>query len=221
MANAYATLASGGIRHKVTGIERVVVFPDGKSERLASPKGKRVMTDGQAYEVTKILEMNVTSGTGTAAGYGCPAAGKTGTTDEAKDAWFVGYTPRLSTAVWVGYPDAGIAMPGAQGGTYAAPVWHAFMLPASDGNCDDFLDRGVRVLALLRVLEHREQLRRRIRRRRLDGPHRVARRHRRRIEYDPNLYESAPQQEPDVQVPPAQEELAPPAGGGSCSAPDG
>ena len=63
------------------------------------------MTDGQAYEVTKILEMNVTSGTGTAAGYGCPAAGKTGTTDEAKDAWFVGYTPRLSTAVWVGYPD--------------------------------------------------------------------------------------------------------------------
>ena len=75
--------------------------------------------------------MNVQSGTGTAANYGCPAAGKTGTTDEAKDAWFVGYTPHLSTAVWVGYPDAGIAMPGAQGGTYAAPVWHAFMLPAT------------------------------------------------------------------------------------------
>ncbi len=64
------------------------------------------MTDGQAYEVTKILKMNVTGGTGTAANYGCPAAGKTGTTDEAKDAWFVGYTPKLSTSVWVGYPDA-------------------------------------------------------------------------------------------------------------------
>jgi penicillin-binding protein 1A len=137
MAGAYATLASGGVRHRPTGIERVV-FPDGKSEDLASSKGKRVLTDGEAYEVTKILKMNVQAGTGTAANYGCPAAGKTGTTDEAKDAWFVGYTPELSAAVWVGYPDAGIAMPGAQGGTYAAPVWHAFMLPAHGDYCDDF-----------------------------------------------------------------------------------
>ncbi|MET0513242.1 MAG: transglycosylase domain-containing protein [Thermoleophilaceae bacterium] len=137
MASAYATLASGGVRHRATGIERVV-FPDGKSENLGNSEGKRVMTDGQAYEVTKILKMNVTSGTGTAANYGCPAAGKTGTTDEAKDAWFVGYTPRLSSAVWVGYPDAGVAMPGAQGGTYAAPVWHAYMLPAHGEYCEDF-----------------------------------------------------------------------------------
>jgi penicillin-binding protein 1A len=137
MAAAYATLASGGVRRRPTGIERVV-FPDGKSESLAGSEGKRVLTDGQAAEVTRILEMNVQSGTGTAAGYGCPAAGKTGTTDEAKDAWFVGYTPHLSTAVWVGYPDAGVAMPGAQGGTYAAPVWHAFMLPAHGDDCEDF-----------------------------------------------------------------------------------
>jgi penicillin-binding protein 1A len=137
MAGAYATLASGGIRHRPTGIEKVV-FPDGKSENLASAPGKRVLTEGQAYEVTKVLKMNVQSGTGTAANYGCPAAGKTGTTDEAKDAWFVGYTPELSAAVWVGYPDAGIAMPGAQGGTYAAPVWHAFMIPAHGDYCDDF-----------------------------------------------------------------------------------
>jgi penicillin-binding protein 1A len=137
MAGAYATLASGGIRHRPTGIERVV-FPDGKSENLASAEGKRVLTDGEAYEVTKVLKMNVQSGTGTAANYGCPAAGKTGTTDEAKDAWFVGYTPKVSAAVWVGYPDAGVAMPGAQGGTYAAPVWHAFMVPAHGDYCDDF-----------------------------------------------------------------------------------
>ncbi|MDQ3435518.1 MAG: hypothetical protein M3481_12710, partial [Actinomycetota bacterium] len=70
--------------------------------------------------------------------YGCPAAGKTGTTDEGKDAWFVGYTPKMSTAVWVGYPDAGIAMPGAQGGTLAAPVWRAFMSPAQSDDCSDF-----------------------------------------------------------------------------------
>jgi penicillin-binding protein 1A len=137
MAGAYATLASGGIRHRPTGIEKVV-FPDGKSENLAKSKGKRVLTDGEAYEVTKVLKANVQGGTGTAANYGCPAAGKTGTTDEAKDAWFVGYTPELSAAVWVGYPKAGIAMPGAQGGTYAAPVWHAFMTPAHGTFCDDF-----------------------------------------------------------------------------------
>jgi penicillin-binding protein 1A len=137
MANAYATLASGGVRHKPTAI-RKVVFPDGKSESFGKSDGKRVLTDGEAYEVTKVLKANVTGGTGTAANYGCPAAGKTGTTDEGKDAWFVGYTPHLSTAVWVGYPDAGIAMPGAQGGTYAAPVWHAFMLPAHGEECDDF-----------------------------------------------------------------------------------
>jgi penicillin-binding protein 1A len=137
MSNAYATLAAGGIRHKPTAISRVV-FPDGKSENLAKSDGKRVLTDGQAYEVTRILEMNVQSGTGTAAGYGCPAAGKTGTTDEGKDAWFVGYTPKLASAVWVGYPDAGIAMPGAQGGTYAAPVWHAFMVNAHGEDCSDF-----------------------------------------------------------------------------------
>jgi penicillin-binding protein 1A len=137
MASAYATLASGGIRRKPTGIERVI-HPDGTRDNWAKSEGKRVMTDGQAYEVTKILEMNIQSGTGTRADYGCPAAGKTGTTDESKDAWFVGYTPELSTAVWVGYPDAGVAMPGAQGGEYAAPVWNAFMQPASDGYCEDF-----------------------------------------------------------------------------------
>jgi penicillin-binding protein 1A len=137
MAGAYATLASGGIRHRPTGIEKVV-FPDGKSEDLAKSQGKRVLTDGQAYEVTKVLHQNVLGGTGTRANYGCPAAGKTGTTDEAKDAWFVGYTPELSAAVWVGYPKAGIPMPGAQGGTLAAPVWNTFMVPAHGDFCGDF-----------------------------------------------------------------------------------
>ena len=60
MAGAYATLASGGVRHRPTGIEKVV-FPDGKSENLANSKGKRVLTDGEAYEVTKVLKMNVQS----------------------------------------------------------------------------------------------------------------------------------------------------------------
>ena len=141
-------------------------------------------------------------GTGTAANYGCPAAGKTGTTDEAKDAWFVGYTPELSAAVWVGYPDAGVAMPGAQGGTYAAPVWHAFMSPAHGDFCEDLpLARGaVRGLALLRqVRQHRRRrhgrlLRLRLRRGYTEDPRTRAP----APQYDPNLYESPPQGAPDV-----------------------
>ncbi len=225
MASAYGTLAAGGIRRRPTGIEKVV-FPDGKSEKFADPKGKRVMTDGQAYEITRILQMNVTSGTGTAANYGCPAAGKTGTTDEAKDAWFVGYTPQLSTAVWVGYPDAGVAMPGAQGGTYAAPVWHAFMLPAHGEFCDDFpaptepfqstpftgeyaSSGGYSSSSSDYYYDDYDESGGTS-----DGTGDTG--------YDPNLYESAPQQEPEVQVPPAQEELAPapPTEGGGQAAPD-
>ena len=99
--------------------------------RAARPN--RVFSDGIACEVTQILEDNVAAGTGTAAGTGCgDAAGKTGTTDDYNDAMFVGYTPPLSTAVWVGYPDAlqsmysvhGIAV---AGGTFPAEIWHDYM----------------------------------------------------------------------------------------------
>ncbi|HYP47358.1 MAG TPA: transglycosylase domain-containing protein [Thermoleophilaceae bacterium] len=137
MANAYATLASGGIRNKPKAI-RKVEFPDGKSEDLGKPERKRVLTDGQAYEVTKILKQNVTGGTGTRAIIGCPAAGKTGTTDNFNDAWFVGYTPKLSTATWVGHPNALTSMPGVAGGTIPAGIWHDYMVVAKGNDCSDF-----------------------------------------------------------------------------------
>jgi penicillin-binding protein 1A len=212
MAGAYATLASGGIRHRPTGIEKVV-FPDGKSENLASSKGERVLTDGQAAEVTKVLKMNVQAGTGTAANYGCPAAGKTGTTDEAKDAWFVGYTPKLSAAVWVGYPDAGIAMPGAQGGTYAAPVWHAFMSVAHGTDCSDFplpTDPFVSqpFFGKYAATGKRGSY--------YNGvpstgttPDQSGDQGNGGQQYDPRLYESPPQGEPNVQQPPEQVQPAP------------
>ena len=94
MARAYATLANGGKRHKPIAI-RKVTFRDGKTDdSLGKSKGKQVVPDWVAYETTKILEQNVQKGTGTKAQIGCPAAGKTGTTDNFNDAWFVGYTPR-------------------------------------------------------------------------------------------------------------------------------
>jgi penicillin-binding protein 1A len=142
MANAYATLASGGIRNKPIAIKRVV-FSDGEEENLGKPERERVLPEPAAYEVTKILKQNVQSGTGTRANIGCPAAGKTGTTDNFNDAWFAGYTPTFSVAAWVGYPNAlremrsvhGISV---AGGTFPAEIWHKFMQVAKGPACGDF-----------------------------------------------------------------------------------
>jgi penicillin-binding protein 1A len=143
MSDAYATLANGGSHIAPTIINRVV-FPDGSSLNLGAPKPKHVFTDGETYAADQVLKTVITQGTGTAANYGCPAAGKTGTTSNYTDAWFVGYTPKLSTAVWVGYPNDTASMtdvnglgPG-YGGTLAAPIWHDFMQYATHGYCADF-----------------------------------------------------------------------------------
>ncbi len=142
MANAYATLAAGGIRNKPIAILRVK-FPDGEHEDLGKPQRERVFSDAVAYEVTKILKQNVQQGTGTRADVGCPAAGKTGTTDNFNDAWFDGYTPRLAAAVWVGYPEALKEMRGVHGisvagGTFPAMIWNKFMQVAKGAYCGDF-----------------------------------------------------------------------------------
>jgi penicillin-binding protein 1A len=142
MSSAYATIASGGIRHKPIAIKRVV-FPDGKSEDLGKPIGKRTFTDGVAYEATKILEQNVQRGTGTAAAIGCPAAGKTGTVDDYTDAWFIGFTPHLTSAVWVGYPNQKVPMYSVHGirvagGTFPAQIWHDYMSNVVGGDCSSF-----------------------------------------------------------------------------------
>ncbi len=139
MADAYATLAAGGVHRRPTILGRVV-FPDGSSVNLGDPKPKRVFTDGEAYAATKVLETVIQSGTGTSANFGCPAAGKTGTAENLDNAWFVGYTPKLSTAVWVGYPQSNnLSMgPNGFGGTLAAPIWKAYMVGASNGYCGDF-----------------------------------------------------------------------------------
>jgi penicillin-binding protein 1A len=139
MANAYATLADGGIRNTATAISKVE-FPNGDTDEAEEGERTRAFSDGIAYEVTDVLKGVITSGTGTAASIGCAGeAGKTGTTDDYTDAWFVGYTPRFSTAVWVGYPDAKTSMgSSAFGGTLAAPIWHDYMLAAQGSDCPDF-----------------------------------------------------------------------------------
>jgi penicillin-binding protein 1A len=98
----------------------------------AKPKRTRVIPDGVAWKVTQILEDNVRYGTGTRASFGQPAAGKTGTTDKHADAWFVGYTPGLSTAVWMGYQAGEIPMENVHGisvsgGSFPAEIWRSMM----------------------------------------------------------------------------------------------
>jgi len=144
MANAYATIASGGYRNRPTGIRRIV-FPDGRSERPERfrVKRKKVFSDGVTRKATDILVKNVEGGTGVAADIGCPAGGKTGTTDKNTDAWFVGFTPRLATAVWVGYPKLNRQMSyeyqggSVEGGEYPAEIWGEYMREVR-GGCRDF-----------------------------------------------------------------------------------
>jgi penicillin-binding protein 1A len=142
MANAYATIADGGLRNRPTAITRVT-WPDGHTDQLGKPRRTRVFTDGVTHEATKILQQNIQAGTGTAANIGCPAAGKTGTTDNFRDAWFVGFTPRLSTAVWVGYADKQVEMRSVHGiavagGTFPAQIWGRYMKTAKGRFCGDF-----------------------------------------------------------------------------------
>src|SRR5919202_66847 len=142
MANAYATIASGGYRNRPTAITKVT-FPDGHSELPDRWKVKRVKAfeDGVTYKATQILEENMQKGTATQAQIGCPAAAKTGTTDEFTDAWLVGFTPRLATAVWVGYPNERVQMETlyfggpVAGGTFPAQIWGAYMKRAKGKFC--------------------------------------------------------------------------------------
>ncbi|HKH15604.1 MAG TPA: transglycosylase domain-containing protein [Solirubrobacterales bacterium] len=135
-ADAYATFANGGVHHDATAIAKVV-FPNDKTDVPDEGEGTRVLSDGIAYEITDILKGVITEGTG--AGYtdiGCPAAGKTGTTENESDAWFVGYTPRISTAVWVGHPLSRDYT--GYGGPTAGPIWQSYMSAARGSYCGDF-----------------------------------------------------------------------------------
>jgi penicillin-binding protein 1A len=143
MADAYATLAAGGVHHDPVAIRRVV-FPGGRVDRPEHAVPRRVVPEPVAYEVTRLLHDNITGGTGTAAYTGCPGqAGKTGTTDEYTDAWFAGYQPNLATAVWVGYPQSNeISMTSVHGttvfgGTFPADIWHS-LYANGEVPCEEF-----------------------------------------------------------------------------------
>lgn len=134
MASAYGTLAAGGMHAEPIGILKVT-DKDGKDLFVAKTTAKRAIDAAIAYLTTDILRGVIQKGTGTAAAIGRPAAGKTGTTQNNADAWFVGYTPGLATAVWVGYPESQRPMDSVHGikvtgGSFPARIWSSFMKSA-------------------------------------------------------------------------------------------
>ena len=134
MATAYATLANDGEYHEPYFIDRIE-DRDGKVLYKSSTKGERAVSVNNARQVTQILTQVVQRGTGTAAQVPrWQVAGKTGSTDNEADAWFVGVTPKLATSVWMGAPAGyGIPMrnvgafPIVYGGTYPAMIYGNYM----------------------------------------------------------------------------------------------
>ena len=131
LTSAYGTFANRGIHVDPVAIVRVV-SRTGKVLEETQRKEKSVISAANAATMTAMMEDVIRRGTGTRANIGRPAAGKTGTTSDYHDAWFVGYTPDLVAGVWVGN-DSVSDLHGMAGGTTPAVIWQAFMLKAHAG----------------------------------------------------------------------------------------
>ncbi len=129
MANAYATIANMGVYVEPISILKVEDY-NGKVLEQNYTTEKRVFSEEVSYTMIKLMEGVIERGTGWNAKIGRPAAGKTGTTNECIDAWFVGFTPELVCAVYVGNDDRKTLGNKMTGGVVAAPIWHNFMINA-------------------------------------------------------------------------------------------
>ena len=137
MTRAYGVFANGGYKVEPFAIERIessrgTILYEAKKARTS-----KVLNLNTAATMTAIMKTVITNGTGRAASIGKPAAGKTGTTDDSRDAYFIGFTPDVVTGVWVGNDDNS-QMGGVTGGTIPAKIWRDVMLVATApyGNVD-------------------------------------------------------------------------------------
>lgn len=141
MAAAYSVFANDGLQMSATPVVSVHDAEGNVLEDNSAREGRRVISEAVAGNITDVLNGVVNGGTGTAAAIGRPegTAGKTGTSESFGDAWFVGYTKHLSTAVWMGYADSRRELTNIKGvnvvygGTIPARTWQAFMSTAHDG----------------------------------------------------------------------------------------
>jgi penicillin-binding protein 1A len=129
LANAYATFAAGG-QHGDTRLISAL-----GAEAIPTPPLEQDVRAETAYIMVSLMKSVVESGTARAAGLKLqrPAAGKTGTSNGSRDAWFVGFTPELLAAVWVGFDDGKSLGHGEAGGRTALPLWIDFMVKAMAG----------------------------------------------------------------------------------------
>ena len=137
MTRAYGIFANGGFKVEPYAIERVESSRGTVLYEAKKTKTSKVLNINTAATMTAIMKTVITSGTGRAANIGKPAAGKTGTTDDCKDAYFIGFTPDVVTGVWVGNDDNS-KMGELTGGTVPAKIWRDVMTVATIpyGNSD-------------------------------------------------------------------------------------
>ena len=137
MTRAFGVFANGGYKVEPYAIERVESSRGTILYESRKARTSKVLNINTAATMTAIMKTVITNGTGRAADIGKPAAGKTGTTDDSKDAYFIGYTPDVVTGVWVGNDDNS-QMGGVTGGTIPAKIWHDIMVVATQpyGNSD-------------------------------------------------------------------------------------
>jgi penicillin-binding protein 1A len=145
MASAYSSFAREGESIEPIFITKVEQVVDGEVKVLSTSAARtqRAVSESTAAQVAWTLRQNVLRGTGTGASIGVPAAGKTGTTQDYRDAWFVGFTPKLTTAVWMGFPDVdedgqprfmrNVRGRDVTGGSFPAQIWRTFMQAAVAG----------------------------------------------------------------------------------------
>jgi penicillin-binding protein 1A len=135
MVSAFTAPAALGVRAQPIGIRRVE-DADGKVLWQPQVHRERVMNPDQAFVLNDMLKGTIHGGTATTAvrstGFSYPAAGKSGTTNDFSDVWFIGYTKEMVAGVWMGFDQPQTIMPNAQGGRYAAPAWAAFMKEVYD-----------------------------------------------------------------------------------------
>ncbi len=129
LAVAYGVFANNGVKVKPVSITKII-DRNGAIVEEGSPEETRVVDAKYAYIMTNMLESVIKYGTGGNAYFGRPAAGKTGTTDEEKDAWFAGYTPDLVTVVWMGDDSGSETLHGITGSQTPAIIWRQYMQAA-------------------------------------------------------------------------------------------
>jgi 1A family penicillin-binding protein len=137
---AYSVFANGGVRRPPVYINRVE-DADGQVLFQAPSSADKILSPQTAFLMNDMLSDVIDHGTAWKArqlGFKLPAAGKTGTTNEYRDAWFVGYTPRLVTGVWVGFDQPQTIIGGGYAAEIAVPLWASFMRKATSGDAADW-----------------------------------------------------------------------------------